>query len=130
MEKKKCMQCQKFINLDKDKFVQVSTINIPDKKDDHVFFHFSCWALYFQKCVEKKARANVQFMQEQAVKLFDSSELKPLLKGIKGVDIALNMLKIPINSDRLISKEKIVEKINHDRKRAGKTKAKFKKKKM
>ncbi len=130
MEKKKCLQCKKFIDLDDDKFVKISKINIPDKSDDHVFFHFSCWGLYFQKCVEKKARENVQFMQKQAVKLFDNPNLKPLLHGIKGVDIALNILKIPIDTNELIPKEKVIEKIQNDRKRAGKGKRSLKKNKM
>lgn len=116
--RKICFECSKYINIKKDKYVVLSTINCLNSPDEHAYFHFPCWVDYFNKRVENKMRAVVQGMQSQAVKLFENPEIKSLLKDIKGSDIALNMLQIPLNTGSVVSIDKVVEKIQNDRKRA------------
>jgi len=117
-----CLECSKFIDIKKDHYVQLSTYNREISPDDHAFFHFQCWVDYFNKRVENKMKANVRFMQERALQLFDNPMIKSLLEQVQGSEIALNMLKTPINTDVLVSKEKVKKQIQNDRKqkRAGK----------
>jgi len=121
-ERKICLECSKYIDLSKDHHVQIHTLNRVEKKDDHQYFHFSCWVDYFNKCVEKKMKVNVAGMQDQAISLFNSPQLKSLFDQIQGSGMLLNMLKIPLNADQVISKEKVERKIQNDRKtkRSGK----------
>lgn len=116
-----CIECAKYINTKKDKYVQVSTFqNSNIFKDEHVCFHFQCWIDYFNKRVELKARANVGMMQEQALKLFNNPMIKGIISQIKGGDMALNMASIPL-SQRVAPKELVINKIQNDRKkRSGK----------
>jgi len=117
-----CLECSKFIDIHKDHYVQLSTHNREISPDDYAFFHFSCWVDYFNKRVENKMKANVRFMQERALQLFDNPMIKSLLEQVQGSELALNMLKTPINTDVLVSKEKVKKQIQNDRKqkRAGK----------
>jgi hypothetical protein len=86
-----CFECSKFIDPTKDHYVQLSTYNRSFSPDDHAFFHFQCWADYFNKRVENKMRANVRFMQEKAINLFNSPQIKSLLDQVAGSGFALNI---------------------------------------
>lgn len=118
-ERKICLECSKYINLKSDHHVQLHTLNREISPDDHAYFHFQCWVDYFNKRVENKMRANVQFMQEKAMSLFNSPMIKEALSKISGSQIALNMASIPLN--KTIDKQKVIAKI-HDvrKKRSGK----------
>lgn len=114
-----CLECSKFIDPSKDHYVQLSTYNRVISPDDHAYFHFQCWVTYFNKRVENKMKANVRFMQDQAMNLFNSPQIKILLDQIQGSGIALNMLKTPLNVDPVL-KQKIKKKLNGKTKRSGK----------
>lgn len=77
MTKKRCLNCNKWIDLSKDKYVLVKTCNRKkDNKlipDDESYFHFQCWIDYFNNCVFKK----IQNAQAKAMQMFS-----PLLKNL------------------------------------------------
>lgn len=50
---KLCLKCQKEINISKDKYVNLKTLQ-GKKQIEDVYFHYNCWLLYFKECVEKK----------------------------------------------------------------------------
>jgi hypothetical protein len=131
-DKKICSECSKYIDIKKDYHVQILTLNRFSKKDDHAYFHFACWGDYFNKCVEKKMRNQVAFMQEKAISLFNSPQLKPMFDQIQGSGLLLNMIKIPLKKDieLEIIKEKIEEKIKDDRKKRNRKNTKTQMQKM
>lgn len=113
--KKKCEKCSKDINLKKDHHVLLGTYNT--SKQEEIYFHFDCFIKYFNERVEKRMRENVQFMQNKALNLFNSPMLKGILSQVKGSDIAMNMLSLPLDK---IDKNKIKEQIEDDRKKRDK----------
>lgn len=117
IETKICLECKNKIDIKKDNFVRISTINRATLPDDHAYFHFSCWVNYFNKRVETKVRLNVKFMQDKAMSLFHSPVIKGLLSQIQGSEMALNMLSIPLNKDNRILKIKIKQKLKKDGKK-------------
>jgi hypothetical protein len=117
-----CMRCSKFINLKKDHYVLIATCNRKTSPDDYSYFHFQCFVDWFNMKVMNKMKAQIQFMQDKAVKLFESSPLAPLLAQVQGSDMAMKMLKLPLG-DIKIPKEKVILQIQNDRKkRSGRTK--------
>jgi len=78
-----CFECLKFIDPTKDHYVQLNTINRSYSPDEYTNFHFQCWVDYFNKRVENKMRANVQFMQEKAMSLINSPIIKNALSQIQ-----------------------------------------------
>ena len=118
-DQKICSECSKYIDLKKDHHVQLHTLNRSHSPDDHAYFHFQCFVDYFNKRVENKMRANVRFMQEKAMSLFNSPQIKVLLDQVQGSGIALNMLQMPLKSDPVL-KSKIKKKLNGKTKRSGK----------
>lgn len=123
-----CLECSKIVNIKKDHCVQLNTLNRAVSPNEYTTFHFQCWVDYFNKRVENKMRANVQFMQEKAMSLFNSPVIKQALSQIQGSEIALNMVRMPLNKPDL--KEKIKEKLNHGKKRANRNKRKTQMQKM
>jgi hypothetical protein len=117
-----CLHCSKYVDLKKDHHVQLHTLNRAISPDDHAYFHFQCWVDYFNKRVENKMKANVQFMQEKAMSLFNSPVIKQALSQIQGSEIALNMVKMPLGkSVDPVLKQKIKRKLkNGKQKRSGK----------
>jgi hypothetical protein len=117
--RKICLECSKYIDLDHDHHVQLHTLNRSISPDDHAYFHFQCWVDYFNKRVENKMRANVSMMQEQALNLFNSPIIKDALSKINGSQIALNMVKMPLMADHSNLKRAIQKKIllKNDRKK-------------
>ena len=114
-----CFECGKFIDPTKDHYVQLNTINRSISPDEYTNFHFQCWVDYFNQRVENKMKAQVRFMQEKAISLFNSPMIKQALSQIQGSDIAMNMLKTPLNADPVL-KQKIKKKLNGKQKRSGK----------
>lgn len=108
-EKRKCLECKKFIDLSKDHYVLLATINRSKSPDEFVYFHINCWVDYFNKRVENKMRENVKFMQEKALSVFNSPEIKPLLNDIMGSQVAMNMLQIPLDTNKVITTDKILK---------------------
>jgi hypothetical protein len=106
-----CLECSEEIDLTFEKYVQLSTINNITAPDEHAYFHFPCYVDYFNKRVENKMRVQVQRMQEQAVKLFEHPIIKESLSKIRGSDMALNMLKLPLNKVTVTTKERVEKKI-------------------
>jgi len=106
-----CLECSEEIDLTFEKYVQLSTINNLNAPDEHAYFHFPCYVDYFNKRVENKMRVQVQRMQEQAVKLFEHPIIKESLSKIRGSDMALNMLKLPLNKVTVTTKERVEKKI-------------------
>jgi hypothetical protein len=119
-----CLECSEEIDLSFEKYVRLSTINNINAPDEHAYFHFPCYVDYFNKRVENKMRVQVQRMQEQAVKIFDNPMIKNALSQIQGSDIALNMVKLPLNKVTVTTKEKVEEKIkdNNDKRKRDRNK--------
>lgn len=125
-ERKICLHCSKYIFLKKDHHVQVHTLNRKIHADEHAYFHFQCWVDYFNIRVENKMRANIKFMQERAVQVFEHPIIKQLLSQVQGSQIAMNMLKHGIQTDVLVSKDKVEKQIQNDRKKRSAKKRKTK----
>jgi len=54
MKKEKiCVNCQKIINLDKEKYVLLGTYN-GKKVMDESYFHFQCWLEWYNSKVKEK----------------------------------------------------------------------------
>ena len=115
-DEKICMNCSEYVNLKKDHHVQIHTLNRVQKPDDHAYFHFECWVDYFNARVQNKMNANIRFMQEKAVGLFNSPQIKELLEQVSGSGMALNMLNTPLK-DKFVPKKTVISKIQNDRKR-------------
>jgi len=79
---KECYHCKRMINLKRDKYVVLSTINIEKQPDEHNYYHFQCWINYFNSKVIETAKNNVMKMQEQVM---NSPMIKSMLKGIQGL---------------------------------------------
>jgi hypothetical protein len=126
-ERKICLYCSKYIFLKKDHHVQVHTLNRKIHADEHAYFHFQCWVDYFNIRVENKMRANMKFLQEKAMGIFNHPMLKGLLSQVQGSDIALQMLQHPISDHVVVvSGEKVEKQIQNDRqKRSAKRKTKM-----
>lgn len=118
-ESKKCLNCSKIINPKLDYYVQIGTHNIPSgAKDDIQQFHFMCWVEYFNKCVEKKARHNIQIMQSKAMQVFNSPMIKSLLSQVKGSDQVLQMLGTPLEQNKVLILKAEKTKDGRNKKRA------------
>lgn len=103
---KYCVECGKFIDTKKDHYVQLNTLNRSISSDEYNNFHFQCFGDYFNQRVENKMRANIQFMQERAMSLFNSPVIKEILSKINGSQIALNMVSLPLNKQKKYDKLK------------------------
>jgi len=114
--RKKCVECSNFIHLKKDHHVQIHTLNRVKSKDDIAFFHFNCWTNYFNNAVENKMKDKVSMMQNQAIELFNSPELKELFEQIQGAEMLSKMIKINLNPQKIVSKKKVEKKIQDERK--------------
>ena len=116
---KHCSFCLKQINLKKDKFVLVGAYNRVEKPNDEAYFHFQCWVDFFNQRVLQKTRANIQFMQQKAMALFNNPMIKSMLSQIGGSDQLFSMLSTPLQeqekTDPVLIK-KVLEKINNDTK--------------
>lgn len=125
-QRKICLHCSKYISLKNDHHVQLHTLNRQTKPDDHAYFHFQCWVDYFNIKVENKMKANIKFMQERAVQVFEHPIIKGLLSQVQGSEIAMNMLKHGIQTDVLVSGERVKKQIQNDRKKRSAKKRKAK----
>lgn len=134
MEKKRgikdCIQCSKPINLEKDNFVLVGTYNRISNADDESYFHFICWVDYFNECVTRKAKANLQKVQLKTMQLLNNPMIKGLLNQVQGSEQLFAMLETPLQKEHfeLYHKQKIQklkEKIQNDRKKRGTRKRKM-----
>jgi len=114
--KKICLHCSNYVDLKRDHHVQLLTLNRVCKPDEHVYFHFPCWVDYFNQRVENKMRSNVRFMQDKAMQIFSNPMLKGLLSQVQGADTLFSMLGHPI-ADKVVSKSKVKEQIQNDRKK-------------
>lgn len=127
-ETRVCLHCGEKIKIKRDYHVQLSTKNRPISPDDEVNFHFQCWVDYFNKKVEAKSKAQVQFMQERALNVFNNPNLKAILSQIEGTEMALNMLRTPLLRDPVLYdpqlKEKLKEKLNNGKTRNNQRKQK------
>lgn len=121
--KQKCFHCKKEIDL-LDRQVYLTTVN-EGKTIESCNFHLDCWKLYFNERVNKRARENVQAIQLKLVNLFNSPMLKPLLDQVAGSDVAMNMLKTPLNKDKetkitknvIVDMKRVIKKIKNGRKK-------------
>lgn len=114
--KKHCAFCGKKISLKKDNFVLVGTYNRARSNDDEQFYHFQCWVDYFNNCVLNKAKANIKFMQEKAMSLFNNPVMKSMLSQISGSNQILSMLQTPLEEKDVNYIKKIQIKIEDGRK--------------
>ena len=121
-EEKHCAFCLKKINLEKDNYVLIGTYNRVSKPDDEQYFCFLCWVDYFNNCVLKKARSNIQFTQQKAMQLFNNPVMKSMLSQIAGSDQISNMLQMPLEEKQSHIIKKISDKIQNDRKTKGRKK--------
>lgn len=80
---KECYFCDKKINM-KKKYVLVGTYNIPYKKDNEVFFHFSCWEDYFNERVEAKA-SKLKTIQA-SMNFLNSPMVKQMIKNLSNLE--------------------------------------------
>ena len=116
--------CYKPIDLKKDKYVLVGTYNINNSlKSDETYWHFSCWSEYFNNCVLKKAKANVQLLQSKALKILDNPMIKGAMAKISGGDQIVEMLNTDLDSKEKDVNfiKKVEKKIEDDRtKKTGK----------
>lgn len=114
----KCFKCQKQINKEVDHYVQISTFNrknpVNNKPlpDDHLYFHINCWANYFNELVTKKAMEKLQMAQSKAMGML--APMMQMLKGFNGL-MPFGESDAPLSS-LVISKSRIKQKIENDRK--------------
>jgi hypothetical protein len=94
VKKRECYSCKKIIK-NKDKQVELSTFK-NGKNIQRVNWHFQCWYDYFNSKVMEKAKNQVQNVQQQAVKIFDSPMMQHLLQQVQGSEVAIKMLKTPL----------------------------------
>lgn len=125
-----CLQCSEKIDP-KEHSVCISTYNRFDGEkgnlpDDHTWFHFYCFVDYWNERAEKKARAQVQYLQSKALEVFNNPEIRSILSKIKGTDNIFTMLNTDL-SEKPVPLEKVLEKLRNDRR---KTKRKSRKTKM
>ena len=122
-----CLKCKGFIDP-KTHYVLVGTYNIKNRCDEEVYFHIDCWKQYFDDCVLRKVKKNVAVMQDKAMGLFNSPMIKDVLKNIDGSAMALNMLKMPLNTNSFISKKEVEDQLlKNDRKKRRKRSQKMQK---
>jgi hypothetical protein len=114
-EIKKCLNCKKEIS-ENNNYTQILSFS-NGKITENVYFHMSCWKDCFNQKVNEKMKNQVKFIQDQAVHLFDHPMIKGLLEQVKGSKMTLNMLKLPLNPDKLVSKELVKRKIQDGRKK-------------
>ena len=100
--KHRCFWCKNLVDISVDNSVHVATLNRATKPDDHCFFHFQCWANWLNEMITKKSQEKIDETQQQVVKIFNDPMIAKLLNQIEGSQIALNMLKTPLN--KIISK--------------------------
>ena len=121
-----CLHCKKLIFLKNDNYVLVGTYNRKTKPSDEQFFHFFCWIDYFNLCVLKKAKANVQRMQEMALKIAKSPMIQNALSQIQGGDQILSMLNTDLSDTESFMIKKFNKKEDGTKKR-GKRKSQMQK---
>lgn len=120
----KCLYCKKEVRK-KDHQVVLSTLNRPDnKKDDHQYFHFNCFVLFWNEKVNAKARLEVERMREMAFSLLSNPMIKGVVEKIGAGDqlqsmLGTSLIKTPVV--HVVTKKDIEKKIKDDRKRARKT---------
>jgi hypothetical protein len=106
-----CTECFKKINISDDHFVLVGTYNREISPDDETYYHFQCWVDYFNKCVDHKMRANISYMQEKALQVFDDPKMKEFIGQIKGSENLMALVSMPINKNDRDSLKSLSNKI-------------------
>lgn len=91
-----CDFCSKMINLQKDNYVCVSTINRATKPDDYVYFHFVCWVDYFNERAKDKARIIIEQMREKMKIIISSPMFRDALREIPNFDNVVQLLETPL----------------------------------
>ena len=95
--KKACYDCQKYIDLSKDKFTLLATMNMEDgAKDELIYFHFKCFVNYWNKKSIEKAQKLVKSVQDKALEVFNNPTIKALLEQSGGDRLLGSMLNAPI----------------------------------
>jgi hypothetical protein len=126
MVKKKDMICYvcKDVVAHNEHYVQLSTYNrkIESKAlpDDHNYFHMRCFKEFFDKRVNDRAREQVQFMQQKALEVMKNPLIANVINNFKGAEALKDMLNTDLTKkkDIVVTKEKVVEKIYDDRRKA------------
>lgn len=113
---KRCFNCHKPIILSKEKFVVISTYETEKYSIEEAYFHFQCWANYFDQKVYEKARKSIKQIQERALSIFSTPKIQEMLQNIEGTEMAMNMLKMPLKEPEEIIDvtEKLVKKTEND----------------
>lgn len=121
---KTCFKCKQSINEESDQYVEVitynrvSTVNGKKLPTDYLFAHIDCWKTHFDERVREKAQNIVQEMQQKALKIMDAPFIQSVLSQVQGSESLMDMMKTPI-SHIVITKSKVKEKIENDRRKKG-----------
>ena len=122
----KCKHCNKEVEKGNHQVV-LSTLNRPNNKDDHTYFHFVCFVNFWNEGVNKKVRIEVERMRLMANKVLNNPMIKSVVEQIGGGEILNSMLDqslIKPEVIKIVNKQEVEKKIKNDRKKAGKTKHK------
>lgn len=112
-----CSHCNKAINLNKDKYVLLSTYN-HGKAVENVYMHFNCWLDYFNKCVLNKAKANVMKARDNMMQMISNNPvISSMIKNIDGGEQVMKMVNLPLKEEEIIDINKVKEKLNNGRKK-------------
>jgi hypothetical protein len=118
---KTCLNCKKRINLKTDKYTFISTCKRETMPDHHAYFHWTCWKDYFDQRVLMKSKETIQQMQQQAIQMFNNPLIQNLFSQFQGSELFEDILKTPMSSPVvIISKNKVEDKIENDRRKKGK----------
>lgn len=87
--KVKCERCKKDIDLDHDLHVTLGT-HKGKKTTEMIYFHFTCWRLYFEDKAREKAEAVVKGMSERMMPIAKqlTNKIKDAMDRKGGIAVA------------------------------------------